>query len=506
MYWLNSTADPADNGEGDVQSFFDGHKALRISFLIGTVVFYLAFTYTKRVYFHPLSGIPGPSLAAATQFYEGYFNIFREGFCQKFLSLHKEYKSPVVRIGTNHVHIGDPAYYHTIHNPGPKYAKAPGLYKKLGINGALLTITEPDRHKTYHSTVNQLFSRRSSDDLQPKMAAEVLRAADLMALQGKAGEHCVIQRVYRALAADMTALLMFGDTLGFIDSPHYADHYHQFMNNVDRYSVLLWPNVLGLGFAEFDKAFDRWLEKENEIQKSGKEPEGTKKFLGLMFDWKKSIGESFNAEEIFEDSFNYMTAGMDGNGHVLSFVTWSILTNPDVKAKLEKELREARQYIREFNHRRIMALPYLTAVLKESLRLANTAPAGLPREVPQQGVNMGGYHIPAGTMITICHPVVERNENIFPDPLKFDPERWLGEDSSALEKWLVAFSKGRRQCIGKNIAWMLLYTNVAVFFDRFEMEIYETNIEDMFVVDLFAPRRRAPIKVRVLKDRWEGLT
>jgi cytochrome P450 len=44
---------------------------------------------------------------------------------------------------------------------------------------------------------------------------------------------------------------------------------------------------------------------------------------------------------------------------------------------------------------------------------------------------------------------VEKNEDIFPDPLKFDPERWLGEDSSALEKWLVAFSKGRRQCIGK---------------------------------------------------------
>lgn len=78
-----------------------------------------------------------------------------------------------------------------------------------------------------------------------------------------------------------------------------------------------------------------------------------------MFDWKSSIGETLNAEEIFEDSFNYMTAGMDGNGHVLAFVTWSILTNPDVKAKLEKELLEARQSIQAFDHRKIMCLPYL---------------------------------------------------------------------------------------------------------------------------------------------------
>jgi cytochrome P450 len=85
------------------------------------------------------------------------------------------------------------------------------------------------------------------------------------------------------------------------------------------------------------QAFDRWLEKETEVQRSGKQIEGPKRFLSLMFDWKSSIGEIFNAEEIFEDSFNYMTAGMDGNGHVLAFVTWSI-TNPDVKAKLEKEL------------------------------------------------------------------------------------------------------------------------------------------------------------------------
>jgi cytochrome P450 len=47
-----------------------------------------------------------------------------------------------------------------------------------------------------------------------------------------------------------------------------------------------------------------------------------------------------------------------------------------------------------------------------------------------------------------CH----RNEAIFPDAEKFDPERWLSEDSSKLEKYLVPFGSGSRMCIGMKYA------------------------------------------------------
>jgi len=47
----------------------------------------------------------------------------------------------------------------------------------------------------------------------------------------------------------------------------------------------------------------------------------------------------------------------------------------------------------------------------------------------------------------MSHPVVERNENIFPNPTAFIPERWIDTGDQDLEKWLIPFSKGRRQCI-----------------------------------------------------------
>lgn len=48
--------------------------------------------------------------------------------------------------------------------------------------------------------------------------------------------------------------------------------------------------------------------------------------------------------------------------------------------------------------------------------------------------------------------VVELDESIFPEPTKFNPDRWMGPNAVGLEKWAVGFSKGRRQCLAKKLA------------------------------------------------------
>ena len=59
--------------------------------LLGALLFYLFYKYTRRIYFHPLSGIPGPRLAAATHLYEAYYNILRQGLSKSAIQLHKTY-------------------------------------------------------------------------------------------------------------------------------------------------------------------------------------------------------------------------------------------------------------------------------------------------------------------------------------------------------------------------------------------------------------------------------
>ena len=97
-------------------------------------------------------------------------------------------------------------------------------------------------------------------------------------------------------------------------------------------------------------------------------------------------------------------------------------------------------------------------------------------------------------------PLTHHDESIFPNSDSFDPGRWLGNDASQLEKYLVSFSKGSRACLGLNLAWAELYLCTAGVFRRFgsqevrglsdigTLELYETGIGDVALVsDRFFP-------------------
>ena len=87
----------------------------------------------------------------------------------------------------------------------------------------------------------------------------------------------------------------------------------------------------------------------------------------------------------------------------------------------------------------------------------------------------------------------------FPDPQKFDPERWT-KGSERLEKYLVNFSKGTRQCLGMNLANAELYLTLATVFRRFNIELYETTARDAEIAhDFFIPHAHADSKgVRIV--------
>ena len=71
--------------------------------------------------------------------------------------------------------------------------------------------------------------------------------------------------------------------------------------------------------------------------------------------------------------------------------------------------------------------------------------------------------------------------DIFPNPESYDPDRWLRakEQGFRLERYFVSFSKGSRMCVGINLAYMELYMVVAMVMSRFEMENFETGVDDV---------------------------
>ncbi|KAK5264669.1 hypothetical protein LTR40_014547, partial [Exophiala xenobiotica] len=123
-------------------------------------------------------------------------------------------------------------------------------------------------------------------------------------------------------------------------------------------------------------------------------------------------------------------------------------------------------------------MPYLQAVMKESLRIH--AATGLPlwRVVPEGGVEICGYFFPEGTTIGINTWCAHYNEDVFgPDAKEFRPERWIeaekegGETFKNMEAYYMPFGLGSRTCIGRHISFLEMSKLIPQIVRKFDFQL-----------------------------------
>ncbi|KAJ5192836.1 elymoclavine monooxygenase [Penicillium cf. viridicatum] len=472
----------------------------------------------RRLFFHPLRHVPGPKLAAMSGLYGFYHNTFNGGYVKLFPDLHKEHKSPVIRIGPNIVHVNDPEFYQTMFASKTKYRKDPQFYDALDGKGALLSITDDQEYRSYRSHMSPLFSVKFAADAAPTVLSELERMSGYLDKQKAAGMPIDIQLVYRAFVADIGCRALLGHELDFMA---FGLETTQFMHATKQLQKASWlviqfPNAMRLlnylpdfinnimapELMWFNNHCAAWFEKARENRKKGVEA-SPKRFFDLCLDVHSS--SDMNIRDIVSpvaDSYNLLAAGMDTTSYTLSCATFYILESPDCTKRLRNELSDAGLSDSEsLDLKKIQNLPYLSAVIKEALRLSHGTPGYLPRVVPSGGVHIGSTFISEGAKISTTHPVVQLDPTIFPEPNIFRPERWI--DNKDLERWHIGFSKGPRKCIGMNLANLQLYSCLAYIFARYDMQLFETDRKSLEWSDYIVAQTAGPIKIKILSDRWK---
>lgn len=147
----------------------------------------------------------------------------------------------------------------------------------------------------------------------------------------------------------------------------------------------------------------------------------------------------------------------------------------------------------------------LTYPIHSGLRLSYGIVQRSPRVSDDQPFHYGKYTIPPGTPISLDHFHQHHSESVFPDSYTYKPERWLGNPKGPdgvkqLSRYMVAFSRGNRMCLGMQMAYAEMLTTIATLFRRFEMELFETDRTSVdFYQDFVTPQvRPGGLGVRVL--------
>ncbi|KAI8143138.1 cytochrome P450 [Fennellomyces sp. T-0311] len=449
-----------------------------------------AYFFTSKLYdafFGPLSKIPGPP---EFKFYEMRYapNIEHPvGTSWKKVKKWQDEYGDVVRLGPNRVLISNKRMLRQIlidddFPKGPMYKK---LQKSRGLT--IFTTTEKLFHKQRRRTLSAVYSTKYISSLEPCMVSSVesfIRRidSDIEETRNQNGFGQVdIWDLLIRLAVQIIGQAALGTDLKTLQIDD-----HPIPRNLRRDSEkvalvfthpILSNLVLALPFSGLILGANNEMKliiKQIVIDRiAGGEKARRSDILQLLVDSQdiNNPNSRMSADAIAKETVAMLVGGSETTSNSIGFGFIELLKNPQVLCKLRDEIDtiEVENGQATLHHHQIKALPYLNAVINETLRLDSVAVAGGERIADKDTVLDGRLFVPKGTVIHMNVYHAQVNPVYWPSSEKFIPERWLeGSNIPADTEAFFPFSAGPRNCIGQAFALQemrLVFANLVKLYD-----------------------------------------
>lgn len=476
--------------------------AMILFFLVCTTyVAWSVFSLTYNAYFHPLRKYPGPFGARASPWWKVYIELWKkESMTDVLTRLHKRY-GDVVRIAPNELHFANHKAYFDIYAPVVRWDKERVLYHSMGVDSTSFGYLRYPEAKQRKDVLQPLFSKRAVSGIQDLIRRKLNDYCDRLAQNNAAEESSNMYLGLRCLTVDTISAFCFGRSLNALSAPRfeapiviamdYANPEFLPFKHLPLYRSLIWalPPSIAAKFLPDTSSFAQISNLTREqVDAATEDPSSLQKYphptiYHRLLDPTAQDGHPIPSKELLlEEAKNLIFAGTDTTGNALYVGVWHLMNSPALQTRLRTALRSVWPSLNEPpSYESLAAIPLLGAVIKESLRLSIGVASPLSRVVPPQGATIGGHAVPGGTTVGTSAIFVHYNGDIFRNPHRFDPDRWLADtdndsnDNSTtakeLERYLVSFSRGPRSCLGINLAYCELYMSFATLVRRFEMTL-----------------------------------
>ncbi|MBS9391400.1 MAG: cytochrome P450 [Dolichospermum sp. WA123] len=213
---------------------------------------------------------------------------------------------------------------------------------------------------------------------------------------------------------------------------------------------------------------DQLIYQEIQQRRENFDPQRTD-ILTLLIVARDEHGEAMTDEELRDELITLLVAGHETTATAISWAFYWIHKLPEVREKLLAELDSLGE---NPDSNTIFKLPYLTAVCNETLRIYPIAMLTFPRKV-KTPISLCGYQLEAGTIIMGSIYLTHQREDIYPQPEKFNPERFLEKQFSPYE--FLPFGGGARRCIGLAFAQMEMKLILAKVLKTWSMKLVNTD-------------------------------
>ncbi|MEU6675689.1 cytochrome P450 [Streptomyces sp. NPDC046925] len=154
--------------------------------------------------------------------------------------------------------------------------------------------------------------------------------------------------------------------------------------------------------------------------------------------------------QLQDEAITLLTGAIETTSTTLAWAFVEIEKNPDIARRIQDEL-DTVCGDRPVGQEDLDRLGYTRAVLQETMRMYG--PAWLVTRTATRTVTLGGHSIPEGADVVYSPYLHQHDPAVFPEPGRFDPDRWSGRPDAATRGAFLAFGAGRRNCVGEAFAW-----------------------------------------------------